>query len=342
MKYFLYLLFIGVLFLGCKSSTVVMNADDPSQNVIPKASKNDVIINSAPDSKKALTITSLELKETVEFLASNDLKGRNTGTDGINQAAVYIENKFKQEHLLPYFETYRDFFKVGDINAYNIVGFLEGQDDKLKDEVIIIGAHYDHIGYGKVIENDSIANGANDNAAGTSAVLALSKYFSTTKSNGRSLMFVLFSAEEMGLLGSKHLAGKLKARDIDLYSMFNIEMIGVPMKDKAYIGYLTGHKLSNMSDKLNEYVGDSNFIGFYEMSETYQLFKRSDNYPFYQEFKVPSQTLSTSDDYIYYHQVDDEVDKLNFEHMANTVNILIIGIEKMSNTPTKEIVLYDE
>src|SRR5690606_22304279 len=120
---------------------------------IPKASKNDVIMASSPDSKKTSVITSIELKETVEFLASDDLKGRNTGTNGIEKAALYIEKKLKSYKVEPYFETYRDSFQVGDKNAYNIVGFLEGQDAKLKNEVIIIGAHYDHIGYGKVVEN---------------------------------------------------------------------------------------------------------------------------------------------------------------------------------------------
>lgn len=341
MKNLLFLFYIAIILVGCKSTTVVINNDDASQNIIPKASKNDVILSSS-ETKKNSFATSLELNETVSYLASDELLGRNTGTEGIEKAAIYIEKKFKSYGILPYFETYRDSFKVGEKNAYNVVGILKGQDEKLKNEVLIIGAHFDHIGYGKAVENDSIANGANDNAAGTSAVIALSKYFSETKTNGRTLMFVLFSAEEMGLLGSKHLAKKLKHENFNLYSMFNIEMIGLPMNDKSYSGYLTGHNLSNMSVKFNEYLDDSNFIGFYELAETYQLFRRSDNYPFYEEFKVPSQTLSTSDDYIYYHQVGDEVDKLNFEHMAQISNKLIIIIEKMSQTPTKEIILYEE
>jgi len=291
---------------------------------------------------KSNSVTASEVKETVAFLASNDLLGRDTGSEGIEEAATYLEKQFKSFGLKPYFETYRDNFKVADSDAFNVVGYIEGSDAKLKDEFIIVGAHYDHIGYSNVVENDSIANGANDNAAGTAGVVALAKYFANAKTNKRSVMFVLFSAEEKGLLGSKHLSKKLKAENFNLYNMFNIEMIGLPMKDKNYKAYLTGHKTSNMSDKFNEYLADSNFIGLYEMAETYQLFKRSDNYPFYLDFKVPSQTLSTSDDYIYYHQSGDEIDKLDYEHMANITNKLIIIIEKMSQSPTKEIILNNE
>ncbi|WP_231928729.1 M28 family peptidase [Formosa sp. Hel1_31_208] len=85
----------------------------------------------------------------------------------------------------PYYDTYRDNFKVGEMDAFNVVGFIEGTDTTLKNEVIVLGAHYDHIGYAKAIENDSIANGANDNAAGTSAVMAIAKYFATKKNNKR-------------------------------------------------------------------------------------------------------------------------------------------------------------
>ncbi|GGG55189.1 M28 family peptidase [Bizionia arctica] len=343
MKHLLYLIFIGVFFLGCKPSTVVTNNNDPSEIVISTPSKYQAVIPSATKLDKPYVVTSIELKETVEFLASDELKGRATGSVGIENAAVFIENKFKEYNLKPYFETYRDPFMVGDLNAYNMVGFLEGQDAKLKEEVIIIGAHYDHIGYGKIVENDSIANGANDNAAGTSSVLAMAKYFSESKTNSRSIMFVLFSAEEMGLLGSKHLADKLKATDINLYTVLNMEMIGVPFVDRDYVAFVTGYDTSNMATKINEYVG-SNLIGFSKVAKQYGLFKASDNYPFYEAFKIPSQTISSCDlsNYNYYHHVDDEADKLDYVHMASLINSFIPAVEMISQTPTKEIVLYEE
>ena len=295
-------------------------------------------------SNKSVVITSTEVKETVSFLASDDQKGRATGTTGIDASSTFIENKLKAFNIKPYYESYRDSFKVKDLNAYNVVGFLEGSDSKLKDEIIIIGAHYDHIGTrAKPVDNDSIGNGANDNAAGTSAVLAMARYFGAKKTNKRSLMFVLFSAEEMGLLGSKHLAHRLKDDDINLYTVVNIEMIGVPFKDRDYVAFLTGYDKSNMAAKINEYV-DANFIGSSDVAKQYNLFKASDNYPFYEVFKLPSHTLSSCDlsNYNYYHHVHDEVDKLDYEFMASFINSLIPAIDKMSNTPTKEIVMTNE
>ena len=290
-----------------------------------------------------MTVTSEDLNETVSFLASDALKGRKTGSEGIEMAAQYIEDKFKAYGVNPYFETYRDAFMAKDRKASNIVGLVEGQDPELKNEVIIIGAHYDHIGIrSKIVDNDSIANGANDNAAGTSAVIVLAKYFATKKNNKRSLMFVLFSAEEMGLLGSKHLASRLKEQDINLYTMINFEMIGVPFTDRDYVAFVSGYDLSNMANKINEYVG-SNLIGFSEVAKRYNLFKASDNYAFYKEFGLPCQTISSCDlsNYDYYHHVDDETDKLDYKHMAHLVNAVIPAIEKMSNTVTKEIIMHE-
>lgn len=295
-------------------------------------------------SNKGLTITSSEIKETVSYLASDDQMGRGTGSEGIDSSATYIEKQLKSYEIKPYYKTYRDYFKANEMDAYNVIGFLEGSDADLKKEVIIIGAHYDHIGTrAKMVDNDSIGNGANDNAAGTSAVLAMARYFGTNKNNKRSLMFVLFSAEELGLLGSKHLAKKLKDEGINLYTVVNIEMIGVPFENRDYVAFATGYDMSNMAIKINEYLG-SNFIGFSEIAKQYNLFKASDNYPFYEVFKLPSHTISSCDlsNYDFYHHVDDEVDKLDYEHMASLVNQLIPALVKMSNTSTKEIVMTNE
>lgn len=293
-------------------------------------------------SSKTITINSFEIKETVSYLSSDDLAGRNTGTIGIEKAAEYIESQFKSYGIKPYFETYRDFFKARDLDAFNIVGYIEGTDSKLKNEFVIISAHYDHIGYSNAVDNDSIANGANDNASGTSTVIAIAKYFAAKKKNKRSIMFVLFSAEELGLLGSDHLAKRLKSENIDLYSMLNFEMTGVPLKDRDYVAFLSGYDLSNMAIKINEYVG-SNLIGLSEIAKKYNLFVASDNFAFYKEFGLPCQSLSSCDlsNYDYYHHVDDEADKLDYDFMASLVNKIIPAIEKMCDTPTKEIVMYE-
>lgn len=309
----------------------------------------------SPFVSKTITITNEEIANSLTFLASDELKGRNTGSEGIDKAASYIETQFKKYNIDPYFELYRDHFQFTnkkvdvseidkDIKAYNIVGFLEGNDPVLKNQVVLLGAHFDHIGVSSVpVDGDNIANGANDNAAGTSAVLAMANYFSAKRNNKRSLMFVLFSAEEKGLEGSKHLAKKLKKEEFDLYTMVNMEMIGVPMKSKDYEAYLTGYGLSNMGEKINEYT-KSNLLGLLPKSKALNLFKRSDNYPFHTAFSVACQTISTFDftNYKYYHHVDDETEQIDFDFMAQLINKIIPAIETMTNTSEKEIYMYGD
>lgn len=280
------------------------------------------------------------MEKTVFYLASDELKGRKTGTEGIEEAALFIEDIFSNHKIQPYFSTYRDTFSVNETEAFNIVGYIEGNDPKLKEEFIIIGAHYDHVGITKALNGDDIANGANDNATGTAAVLEIAKHFSKTKKNKRSLLFVLFSAEEMGLKGSFHLSKKLREEGLNLYAMLNIEMIGIPMKDKTYSAYLTGYKNSNFAEKFNLYTG-KNVFGFLPQAEAYKLFQRSDNYPFFQQFSVPAQTLSSFDftNYDYYHHVEDEAELMDYNFMANLTEYLILGIKEMANTSSKEIKL---
>ena len=172
--------------------------------------------------------------------------------------------------------------------------------------------------------------------------MSLARYFAERKSNKRSLLFVLFSAEEMGLLGSKYLAKELKNQGTNIYTVLNFEMIGVPMVDKNYKTYLTGYENSNMAQLINEYSGQ-NLVGFLPQAKSYQLFQRSDNFPFYQEFSIPSQTISTFDftNFEFYHQVGDESQLLDYKHMAEIVSGFTRVIHKMSNSKNKEIYLNE-
>jgi len=287
---------------------------------------------------KTIGIGKDQVKSSLEYLASDELEGRNTGTVGIEKAAVFIEILFKENNIKPYFETYRDSFNIKDIIGYNIVGYLEGNNSKLKNEFVILGAHYDHIGTAKMVNGDVIANGANDDASGTVAVLEWAKYFSKTKSNKRSILFTLYSAEEMGLKGSGHLAERLKKANLDLYFMINFEMIGAPRDKNEIMAYITGYNLSNMAKKLNAYAS-TEIVGFLPQAKSNNLFKRSDNFPFYNQFRIPAHAISTFDftNFDYYHHVDDEADKMDFNHLTSFMNKMIPALEGMINAPEKEI-----
>ena len=282
--------------------------------------------------------------KTLSYLTSDELEGRDSGSEGIEKAAVYLENLLKENGVKPYFKTYRDTLSNFDKPAFNIVGFIEGTDKKLKNEFVVIGAHYDHIGMlQNGVNGDVIVNGANDNATGTTAVTEVAKYFAKFKNNKRSILFVFFSAEEKGLLGSKHLAAKLKEQKMDLYFMFNFEMIGVPMKDKGMDFYLTGFGKSNMATTMNDYAGEK-LVGYLPIETKYMLFRASDNYPFFTEFNVPAQTVSTFDfeNFEFYHQPDDEFELMDTKHMTNVISKTIPVLEQMINAPKKEIKLNEK
>ena len=294
------------------------------------------------DSPNDASVSAASVQKHLEFLASDKLQGRATGSEGLEEAALYITDYFTEYGIKPYYETMRDDFDAKGLPTYNIVGMVEGNDPELKKEYVLIGAHYDHIGIIEAVAGDSIANGANDDASGTVAVMELAKYFAQKKTNNRSLIFALFSGEEMGLLGSKHLAQRLKDEKASIYTMLEVEMIGVPMIDKNYLAYLTGYEMSNMATVFNTYCGDE-ILGFLPQAQEYHLFNRSDNASFYEVLNIPAQTVSTFDftNFDHYHQVGDEVDKMDMNHIANVINRLIPGIQGMTDSAAHIITLNE-
>lgn len=314
------------LLVSCSSRHKVTNG---------KAGESDV--------KMQPKITEQAIKASMEYLASDELEGRATGSVGIEKAAVFIEKYFKQNNIKPYFETYRDTFKLGEIIGYNVIGMIEGNDPKLKDEFIILGGHYDHIGKGKEVNGDVIANGANDDASGTIAAMEFGKYFAKSKTNKRSILITLYAAEEMGLKGSSHLAARLKEKGLKAYTMINFEMIGVPRAADKPLAYMSGFNRSNFAPILNKYAGEE-VVGFFPRAKEMNLFFRSDNFPFYKELNMPAHAISTFDftNFDYYHHVDDEASQMDYAHMASFINKMIPALEGMMNVATKEVILNNE
>ncbi|OXG08657.1 peptidase M28-like protein [Flavobacterium araucananum] len=313
------------VFLGCKSNPSAVNEKAAKENSKPigityKVAQNDV-------------------SDFLQYLSSDALEGRETGTKGIEKAAVFLEDFFKKNNVKPYFTSYRDTLTNFKSPAYNIVGVLEGTDPVLKKEFVVLSAHYDHIGLEKKKQADVINNGANDDASGVTAVAEIAKYFSETKSNKRSILFVFFAGEEKGLLGSKSLVQKLKKQNFNLYAQLNIEMIGVPMK-RDYLAYITGFDKSNMAEKINEYTGKKT-IGFLPKEAEYKLFYRSDNYSFFEAFGKPCQSVSTFDfeNFDFYHHVSDEFKVMDLVHITSFIQEFLPAVTKIATTPTEEITM---
>lgn len=321
MKKIIFLLSTAAILASCSSSKKI--------DSVSRAMENVEKINELKFPKA----NAIQIAQDVAFLASDDLKGRDTGSEGIEKAAAYLSERFQELGIASYKGSYLDNFDAKGKKAFNVLAMIPGSDKALKDEVVVIGAHYDHIGMLQAVAGDSIANGANDNATGTASVLALATNFKELDFNRRTVVFALFSAEEKGLLGSKHLANRMKEEGMNVVAMLNFEMTGTPMVNRPYIAYLTGHDGSNMAAVFNEANINRVVTGKLDQAAKFNLFKRSDNYPFFEAFNVPSQTFSTFDftNFDHYHKVGDDTTKVNTDHMAQLVNAVMPGVFNVVN-----------
>ncbi|MCC2545283.1 M20/M25/M40 family metallo-hydrolase [Hymenobacter sp. BT175] len=200
----------------------------------------------------------------------------------------------------------------------NVVGVLPGKDPTRAAEQVIFSAHYDHIGILPPVAGDSIANGADDDASGTAAVVALAEYFGKRKDNQRTLIFVAFTAEEMGGFGSRHFATQINPAQV--VAMFNIEMIGKMSKFGPNTAFITGYEKSDFGKILQAGVQGSPFRFEPDPYPAQNLFLRSDNATL-ARYGVPAHSISTDQiptDKLY-HSVKDEISSLDFPNMTAVV-----------------------
>ncbi len=226
--------------------------------------------------------------------------------------------------------------EISTSNLANVVGILPGKSKK--DELVIFSAHYDHIGIGKpTAEGDSIYNGANDDAAGTTAVMMLANYFAKEKNNERTLVFVAFTAEEMGGFGSQYFSQQIDADKT--IAMFNIEMIGTESKWGKNSAFITGYEKSDFGKILQGNLTGSQFKFEPDPYPKQNLFYRSDNATL-AALGVPAHTISTSkmDTEKYYHTADDEIETLDMANMTEIIKAIAIsskGIVSGKETPSR-------
>lgn len=217
---------------------------------------------------------------------------------------------------------------------YNIVGLIPGKS--LPDEFIIFSAHYDHIDHGLNGEFNGIYNGANDNASGTTAVLALAKYFAMRNDNERTLLFCLFAGEELGLLGSKSFVEMIKPDHVK--AMINIEMIGMTNATGKNTFMTTGSYYSNLTEILRSNLKGEIVKVIDHRSDPNYLFQRSDNYPFAMK-GVPAHSIMCSDDKEpCYHKPCDDVKRIDMENMTRIIQAIAqscVSIINGKDTPTR-------
>ena len=279
------------------------------------------------------------IKKHIRVLASDSLQGRGTGKEGERMAAAYLQSQFKKLKLKPmgdnntYLQAFP--FKGGahgegeSGTANNVIAYL----DNKAVNTVIIGAHYDHLGMGDqgssldANPQDKIHNGADDNASGTAGALELARLLATNKKRERNnFLFILFSGEELGLLGSKYFAENPSVSLINVNYMINMDMIGrLNPETKTVVVNGTGTSpvweplLKNLATDQLKIKTDSSGIG------------PSDHTSFYLK-DIPVLHFFTGS-HADYHKPSDDWDKINYEGTVAVLNLIRQVIEKLDGEP---------
>jgi Zn-dependent M28 family amino/carboxypeptidase len=208
---------------------------------------------------------------------------------------------------------------------------------------VIFSGHYDHMGVTAKPENgDSIYNGANDDAAGITAVIMLAKYFKQQKNNERTLIFAAFTAEEVGGFGSQYFSRGFDASQV--MAMFNVEMIGTESKWGKNSAYITGFDKTNMGAILQKNLEGTGFTFQPDPYPAQNLFFRSDNATL-ARLGVPAHTISTAkmDAEPHYHKLTDHPETLDFDNMAMIIRSIALSAKTIvAGTDTPSRVKIDE
>lgn len=225
--------------------------------------------------------------------------------------------------------------KVERSPLFNVAGIIPGKTRP--NEYVIFSGHYDHLGIIEAADGDSIANGADDDATGITAVISLAKYYKKLNNNARTLIFVAFTGEESGMLGSKYFSNQLNPTEV--VAMFNIEMIGKESKFGKNAAFITGFDHSDFGSILQKNLAGTGFTFHPDPYTQQNLFYRSDNATL-AALGVPAHTISTDqiDSDKFYHTVNDEFETLNVENIASTISAIALssrGIVAGTETPRR-------
>lgn len=225
--------------------------------------------------------------------------------------------------------------KVETLPLFNVAGMIPGKSKE--KELVLFSAHYDHLGITKSVQGDSIANGADDDASGTTAVISLAKYYKSLNNNARTLVFVAFTAEELGGFGSKYFSSKLNADEV--IAMFNIEMIGKESKFGKNAAFITGYERSDFGEILQKNLKGTDFKFHPDPYPDQNLFYRSDNARL-AALGVPAHTISTDqiDSDKFYHTVNDEFETLDPANILATIKAIALSARSIvagTDTPSR-------
>jgi hypothetical protein len=256
------------------------------------------------------------LSSHVRFLASDSLQGRSPGSDGKQLATQYIQQHFESFGLQPYKEDsfVQSFWhRHANVNLklHNVIGLVEGSHPELKKETIVIGAHYDHIGFFPEKSGEHrVYNGADDNASGSAMLLELAHYFGKNpEKTSRSILFIAFDGEEIGLIGSDYFIKNNTHYTIPV--MFSLDMVGMISANKGLI--LEGLDAIINGKKLAENVALNQNLPIKKISSNME--ERTDTWPF-AKAQIPAVHVFTGLKSPY-HQTGDIASLLDYDGMAD-------------------------
>ena len=284
------------------------------------------------------------LQQHVYTLAADSLQGREAGTDGGYRAAQYIVRQYKAMGLKPLYEDYFQYFY--DDKYRNVVGFVEGSDPVLKQEYIIVGAHYDHLG----VRNDTVVyNGADDNASGTAVVIELARRLLARQGElKRSVVLVNFDAEEAGLIGSYSLSGKLGTKNEAENAASKLGFLEVPLTNAKLmmsldmVGWLkAGHTLrfsgtgmlQDCEETLRQ-VADAHGLAIKTKAFDNYLFGSTDSEPFAKR-RVPALYVTTGLKSPY-HKPGDDADLIDYDGLDSITDYMVDAVTAFANSPELE------
>jgi len=268
--------------------------------------------------KKVLILVDPQFTAVFNMLRDRVLRGTVTNKPKPDQALVLVLGNHDDLKSFSVSHTGRS----EQLPLFNIAGIISGKTKP--NEYVIFSGHYDHLGILKPVKGDSIANGADDDASGTTAVIELARYFKKLNSNERTLVFVAFTAEEIGEYGSQHFATTVDPDKV--VAMFNIEMIGKPSKFGENSAFITGFERSDFGTILQGNLDGTAFKFYPDPYPDQNLFYRSDNASL-ARVGVPAHTISTDQIDIdkLYHTVGDEVSTLDMSNITSTIRAIALS-----------------
>ena len=302
------------------------------------------------------------LRSLLSTLAADSMEGRRTGTAGAHRAARFLaaelerygveaagdegyfqrvplawievagRNGPQQRLTLPSEDLDFDTLPPDRIidTEVNVVGIIRGTDPAMANEAVVLGAHFDHVGIGQAIDGDSIYNGADDDGSGTVAVLEIARDLVEGTPPRRTVIVLLSTAEEMGLLGTRWYIEKPVVPLEQTVANLQIEMIGRPDPEAGGFGrgWLTGYERTTMGDQLSR-VGSPIT---HDPRPDQDFFYRSDNIAF-ARMGIPAHTLSSFNLHGDYHRPSDEVERVDFPHMAALVDAAVEAVRFLADGP---------